>query len=42
MIRQDFREPTKWWVDVLAPVLGAATGLIGALIGLLALWNRTP
>jgi hypothetical protein len=37
MIRQDRRESAKWWVDVLSPVLGALTGLIGALIGLLAL-----
>lgn len=42
MIRNDFRESVKWWVDVLAPVLGALTGLIGALIGLLALWKQSP
>jgi hypothetical protein len=40
-IKQDRRESIKWWVEVWAPILGALTGLIGALIGLLALW-RAP
>lgn len=42
MIRQDFRDSVKWWVDILAPLLGALTGIIGALIGLLALWRQKP
>src|SRR6266849_4524613 len=33
-IRQDVRDSVKWWVDVIAPLLGAMTGIIGASIGL--------
>lgn len=37
LIRAEFRDSVKWWVDLASPVIGMLTGLTGALIGLVAL-----
>jgi hypothetical protein len=33
------KDAIKWWIDVLVPVLTLLLGTIGALTGLLAVWN---
>lgn len=47
VVRSQIREEQKWrrehltgWVTAFAAVVGALTGLIGALIGLAAVWPR--
>jgi hypothetical protein len=34
------REAIEWWVKVIGGAVGILTGLIGALIGLVAVWRR--
>ena len=34
------RAVAEWWVKVVGGILGILTGLIGALIGLVAVWHR--
>ena len=37
LIRDDFRQSVKWWVEVVALVIAALTGLGGTVIGVLSL-----
>ena len=39
LIRDDFRQSVKWWVEVVAPVVAALTGLGGTVIGILSVLN---
>lgn len=39
-IRRARRESFEWWVKVVGGAIGIVTGLVGALIGLIAVWKR--
>ena len=39
-IRAARREATKWWIQLLTPIVSALTGLAGALIGLLTYLHK--
>ena len=39
LIRNDFRQSVKWWVEVVGQVAVALTGLGGIVIGILSLLN---
>lgn len=41
LIRDDFRQSAKWWMEVVGTVV-ALTGLGGVIIGILSLSQRTP
>ena len=42
-LRDDFRQSVQWWTDIgakMIPLLTGLIGLVGTLIGLLALWRQ--
>ena len=39
--RRERREVIEWWVKVVGGAIGILTGLVGALIGLIAIWKKS-
>jgi hypothetical protein len=39
-IRADRRNNLEWWIKMITPILAAATGLLGVLIGLIAVLRK--
>ena len=39
-VRKASRENIEWWVKVVGGAIGILTGLVGALIGLIAIWKK--
>jgi len=40
--KRERRESVEWWVKIISGLITIGTGLVGALIGLVAVWKHKP